>query len=170
MSCLPCNMRAPGPGELEHAGKLIGQTLRGLTAQMIAAGLPRLAQAHWRLDRSRRDGVRHFASCRIDGRDILVHALIVTLPEPQMQGILAHELGHAADYLYPAALRCSGGALHRRAPTPAHLAAWFARSADRIERDADHIARAALGIRLGYTGPCLLQTVGEGPPRPANLR
>lgn len=50
------------------------------------------------------------------------------------------------------------------------MRAWEDRSDDEIEWTADAIALFLLETRVGYAGPCLLQTLGGGRPRPRGLR
>jgi len=154
---------------------------------------------------------RHFGACSEEGDLILLSPEMAHLPPATIRGIIFHEYGHAADFLYPAAwvntreglrlldqgqspyawiqqqrrpdgsmppaqFRLREGA---QRPLPAHmqpvqpnmLEDWRRRSSYVVETDADRLAEAALGMRIGYAGPCLLQTVGEGVrPRPAGLR
>lgn len=75
----------------------------------------------------------------------------------------------------PSSVRLRRGEL---APRPEHmdpitremLSDWRRRNAHVVELAADQIAEAALGERIGYGGPCMLQTVGEGVARPRGLR
>lgn len=59
---------------------------------------------------------------------------------------------------------------HMATLTPRMIADWRSRDAHAVEVAADLLAQTALGERIGYAGPCLLQTVGEGIARPPWLR
>src|SRR5262249_25393398 len=125
------------------------------------------------------DTARHFAACQDDGKIIIVAPHLAELPEETVLAILAHELGHATDFLYPGefALRGDDEPALRRAPDslkPKHwhqwLRDWRQRDSDLVELSADAIAHHALGVRYGYRGPCLIQTFGETRLRPLGLR
>lgn len=130
------------------------------------------------------DTARHFAGATEDGRTILVTPELAELPEPTVVAILAHEFGHAMDFAYPAMFSWSPDGLVYRAAaervavaeklqTQAATAAmrqWRDRDADTVERMADAIAERVTGRPIGYSGPCMLQTLGGGVPRPAGLR
>jgi hypothetical protein len=167
-SCVP---RDPSPGELARAPEAIGALFERMRDAFVAAGLERCAEVDWSIERpSKSHTRRHFASCRMDGLLVSVQTKLVLLEEEQQLGILAHELGHAADFLYPAELRVVRSVLLHREPSPRDERAWRGRDIDRLERDADGIARAVLGEKRGYTGSCQLQTLGRGRYRPSGLR
>lgn len=98
------------------------------------------------------------------------------LPVVTLVAILSHECGHAADFLYPARWVCERGAPARwveevdtkRARKLRKL--WNERSRDQVEWDADSIAWAMTGRKIGYCGPCLLQCFEGGGKRPKGLR
>jgi hypothetical protein len=50
------------------------------------------------------------------------------------------------------------------------MRAWEDRSDDEVEWAADAICFYVTGKRVGYAGPCLLQRIGSGKPRPRGLR
>lgn len=128
------------------------------------------------------DKARHFAGATEDGRSILVTPELAELPELTVVAILAHEFGHAMDFAYPAMFGWSpDGLVHRSAVSAADpkrqaqaataaMRQWRDRDADTVERMADAIAERITGRRIGYAGPCMLQTLGGGAPRPAGLR
>ncbi len=135
------------------------------------------------------DKARHFAGATEDGRSILVTPELAELPELTVVAILAHEFGHAMDFAYPALFGWSpDGLVHPlkrggRRPTmtmndpkrqaqaaTAAMRQWRDRDADTVERVADAIAEEITGRRVGYSGPCRLQTLDAGMPRPAGLR
>jgi len=124
------------------------------------------------------DSPRHFAACKDDGSAIIVAPHLAELPIETLGAILAHELGHAVDFLYPAEFVVG----------PDHLAVrrrredfderqwlrwmreWQRREKDVVERTADAIARVVTGIDIGYVGPCELQCFNRGSARPQGLR
>lgn len=123
------------------------------------------------------DSPRHFAACREDGGLILVDPLMVELPEPTVVAILAHEFGHAADFLYPGQFLLSETGLTVRDPSAASdrnrvrwVKAWEGRDDYVVEATADAIASHVFGSPIGYAGPCSLQTFRGGVPRPKTLR
>ena len=128
------------------------------------------------------DRARHFAGATEDGRSILVTPELAELPEVTVVAILAHEFGHAMDFAYPAMFGWSPDGLIRRSATrmadpkrqaqaaAAAVRQWRDRDPDTVERMADAIAEQITGRRIGYTGPCTLQTLDGGAPRPAGLR
>lgn len=122
-----------------------------------------------------RDSARHFAACRDDGLLIELAPQAANLPVETLTAIIAHEFGHAADFAFPAQWRVarSGEAewSHDVAGKGSArlLKQWAARDDDRVETDADAIARAVTGKSIGYCGPCKLQCF-SGAPRPKGLR
>jgi hypothetical protein len=125
------------------------------------------------------DTERHFAACYTTGKRIDIAPEGADLPLDTLTAILAHELGHASDFLHPgrwefvsrdkpakwvdsdAATSENLKGLQRR---------WMKRSDDEIEWCADAIAYAVTGRRVGYCGPCLLQCFDSGVLRPTGLR
>lgn len=129
------------------------------------------------------DTARHFAGATEDGRKILVTPELAELPEPTVVAILAHEFGHVMDFAYPSSftLRLDELSIRDSQPpasedkravqgTMAAMRYWRDRDPDVVERTADAIAEEVTGSRIGYTGPCMLQTLDAGVPRPAGLR
>lgn len=127
---------------------------------------------------------RNFAACRTDGRLLVLSPDLIHLPQATADGILAHELGHAVDFSYPARIGfdkrghvvviddSKKGVTTGQPPIPeAWVHEWETRSNDEVEGFADKVAEAVTGWRIGYAGPCRLQTVGRGiRPRPKGLR
>lgn len=145
----------------------------------FARELPLVAGTQLRVDPKMHDTPRHFAACRDDGRLILVAPHLCDQPVSTVEGILAHELGHAVDFLYPAEWVLRGRKVVRRerrdfgeAEWERFARAWQKRDADAVELTADGIAESVLGEPLGYCGPCRLQTLGapECGRRPMGLR
>jgi len=142
-------------------------------------GLELCSNTRLRVDRKMHDTARHFAACDSTGKQILLAPEMVELREDTVFAIVAHELGHACDFLYPGhfALRGESEPALWREPDsmkPKHwhkwLKDWEKRDDDMIELTADAIAHFALGVRYGYRGPCLIQTFGATRLRPVGLR
>ncbi len=164
-----CDMRLPEPGELGHAAHILGPSVDAVRAAFLRAGLSRIARVEWEVNQNARDKGRHFARCNTDGLSIVFAPETILLPPDTIAGVIAHEFGHAADFLYPGEFMLTADAdwLVERVspPTP------YRRSYDDIERTADGIAEMALGVTIGYAGPCKLETLNAGVrPRPAGLR
>jgi len=142
-------------------------------------GLELCANTRLRVDREMHDTARHFAACDSTGKQILLAPEMVELPEDTVLAIIAHELGHACDFLYPGQFALRGEdepALWREPESmkPKHwhkwLRDWARRDHDMVELTADAIAHFAIGVRYGYRGPCLIQTFGATRLRPVGLR
>lgn len=132
------------------------------------------------------DTPRHFAGATEDGRVILTTPELVELPEETVVAILAHEFGHAMDFAYPATFKWTPDGIARGTIDPEILAnvndkrgaqaavaaarQWRDRDDDTVERTADAVAAHVTGRSIGYSGPCLLQSLDTGIPRPAGLR
>jgi hypothetical protein len=124
------------------------------------------------------DSPRHFAACRDDGRVIVVAPEMAELPVESVVGIMSHEFGHAADYLYPAQFTLDSD--HKAARRQRRefgdtqwirlSKAWSRRDEDLVELTADAVAELATGNRIGYLGPCQLQAFDRGKARPQGLR
>ncbi len=113
------------------------------------------------------------------GDRLLLAPEAAELSENTVLAIVAHELGHATDFLYPGqfAMRGDDEPAAWRDPEsmkPKHwhrwLKDWEARDDDLVELSADAIAHFAMGVRYGYRGPCLIQTFGAARLRPVGLR
>jgi hypothetical protein len=137
--------------------------------------LTKLARTRFLVDPAMHDSGRHFAGCRQDGMLIKIAPEAVELPIKTLVAILAHEFGHAADFAYPGRWVTARDAPARwnerdgGRKIRAWRKAWAERSDDQMEWDADSIAWAVTGQRIGYCGPCLLQCF-NGQPRPEGLR
>ena len=123
------------------------------------------------------DTPRHFAGCSADGREIVVAPELAELPYEFVVGILAHEFGHAADFLYPGEFALGRGGVVRRRRQDVDETQWLrwqrtwdARDPDVIEVTADSIAELVWGQPIRYTGPCQLQNFRIGEARPHGLR
>ena len=149
-----------------------------LCEQFVDAGLKRCQRVKFYCAPGQHDTPRHFGATSEDGREIVVAPELAELPVETVSALIAHELGHAVDFLYPGewVLGREREAIRRkRAPGDDEqwerwMRAWKERDADVIEFTADAIAEWATGRRIGYLGPCLLQAFDKGQARPAGLR
>jgi hypothetical protein len=143
-----------------------------LQAQFAEAGFDRVEGTKLRCSEDMHDTPRHFAGCATDGSVIYVAPQLVELPESTVLGILAHELGHAADFLYPAEFLLRGDHVVLVEEPDKYLKkGWKQRDDDTVELVADGVAEFVLGVSIGYRGPCRLQSLGVGGGRrPLGLR
>lgn len=169
-------------GGLDHKTALliIEPYYQAVQEQFMERGLSLCKQTRLESRDDVRDTPRHYAGCRDDGKLIVVCApSMADLDESMVLAILAHELGHAADFLYPGRWKLlDSGALEDCAREDTHAArwgkwvsSWSRRPHDVVERTADAVASLVLGVPIGYSGPSCLQTLKPGhPPRPEGLR
>jgi hypothetical protein len=142
-----------------------------LQERYAEAGLERVQDTKLRCSPELHDTPRHFAGCQTDGAVIYVAPQLVELPESTVMGILAHELGHAADFLYPAEFLLRGDQVVLVEPDKYRRKGWKQRDDDTVELVADAIAELVLDTQIGYRGPCQLQNLGVGGVRrPKGLR
>lgn len=132
-----------------------------------------------------RDSDRHFAATTTDGKKVVAAPDLADCTEDIVIGIMAHEFGHVIDHLYPARFFLEDGesklvffgddiydpedprtAQHR----VARMRRWESRSEYEVERTADLLVEQVLGHTIGYVGPCMLQSLSRGVPRPRNLK
>jgi len=123
------------------------------------------------------DTPRHFAACSEDGRSIIIAPEMAELTVEIVGAILAHELGHATDFLYPGEFVLGKDSVARRARDTTTdktwikmQHAWQERDDDVVERTADAIAIDTMGVPIGYVGPCQLECFNRGTARPQGLR
>ena len=106
------------------------------------------------------DDGRHYAYCMVDGGDILIAYApdMPDLPDPQINGLVLHEIGHAIDFAY----------------SQNHLEMLLdVRLSDDPEERADQIVEYVFGETIQYELPDYIQCVGvdcEGGARPEGLR
>lgn len=125
----------------------------------------------------RHDTERHFAACATSGKRIEIAPEAADLPLETLTAIIAHELGHASDFLHPGrwefVARDKPARWVSEDSSPEKKKAlqrrWLKRNDDEVEWWADAIAYAITGRRVGYCGPCLLQCF-DGALRPRGLR
>jgi hypothetical protein len=176
----PCFVAPVPPDKLRRAAMLLDPFIDEVRRGYLAFGLGKIERVKVKISEEARDGLRHFAMCRTDGGLIVLSPDVIGLPVATAQGIIAHEFGHAADYLYPGAFQRAAfgkAVFHEYGQrsndgVPQGVAdRWRARTDDEIELDADAIAETVLKVKIGYAGPCMLETIGAGVrPRPPGLR
>jgi hypothetical protein len=149
---------------------------------------PRTRKVRLDIDSRAHDSPRHYAGCSPLGDRIicapqLANLLPGSLDEPITPGeetvvaILAHEFGHAVDFLHPGRFVLTDDMElidTGTGPVPddvreRRMRQWSVRGDDNVERTADALATTTLGRPILYAGPCLLQSF-RGIPRPAGLR
>jgi|SRR5215831_4456709 hypothetical protein len=154
-----------------EAELILGPYYEVLQEHFADSGLTLVRKTRLRCKRDIRNTERHFAGCTDSGLTIYAAPEMVELPPDVVSGILAHELGHAADFLYPGEFQLREERVRRIRPDKYQLAGWKKRDPDSVEMVADRIAEKYLGTPIGYRGPCYLQSLGlEGHSRPAGLR
>lgn len=143
----------------------------------LDAGYELVARTRLAVSDEMADTERHFAACREDGELCLVAPHMVELPVPTVVAILAHEVGHATDFLYPGRFVLTADGIADRDLSQVSerqrgrwLRAWRERDDYVVELTADRLAESVYGSPIGYTGPCLLQSFRGGVPRPEYLR
>lgn len=159
-----CAFVSSHPG-CRRALELLDPYFEVLRDEHFARRYPRVRQARLYCSPKQHDTPRHFAATSDDGSHVIVAPEFAELSVEHWIGILAHELGHAADFSHPGLGIDDRRRLVRRSP-----AAWRHRHRDEVELTADAIASQVLGRSIGYTGPCVIQEVGRGRPRPIGLR
>lgn len=144
---------------------------------LYVAEFPLVVKVEFYVARDAHDTPRHFAGCSETGKKIVAAPEMVELPHPFVQGILAHELGHAVDFLYPGEFVLGPGGVVRRVRADVSegqwtrwFKAWEARDYDVVEQTADKLAERVWGAPIGYAGPCKLQNFRTGEARPQGLR
>lgn len=174
MSDRPCDMRAPKRGELNRAEVMLRPWVGYIVDAYLRAGMAKLARTEWEITDEVRDDDRHFARCSTDGELIGFAPETILLPEATIQGVIAHEFGHAADFLYPGQFMLTyddDPLVERVSSSRKSRRDWASRDYDEIERTADGIAEMVLGVSIRYAGSCMLETFGAGVrPRPVGLR
>lgn len=167
---MPCRQRTTDLTPM-GARLILEPYFEELQERFVAAGLERVSETKLRCSLGLHDTPRHFAGCVEDGTIIYAAPELVEMPTDTVLGILAHELGHAADFLYPGEFVLREDHVIRVTPDPQRKKGWRKRDEDTVEITADFIAEKALGTSIGYRGPCHLQALGHhGSPRPLGLR
>lgn len=163
----------------EEALAIIEPYFEAVREVYVDSGLSLCARTKLIIDPSMHDTARHFAACQDDGLKIYIAPEAADQPDTALMAIIAHELGHACDFLYPGqfALGDEDAPAILRSPEsmkPKHWHAWLRdwrqRDDDLVELTADAIAHRAMGVRYGYRGPCLIQDFSATRLRPRGLR
>lgn len=149
------------------------QFLAGEVAPGVA--LDRLKKVTVVVDPDVHDTPRHYAATRDDGRLVRLAPQLLDLPSVQSVAVIAHELGHAADFLYPGhfLLTSVGGPAKWKVPegrrSSRQLENWYKRTPHEVETTADAISLLVTGAVIRYAGECrtksdclLIQTFGPG--------
>lgn len=169
-----------------QAKELLRNGFDQVRRSFVACGLDKLSRTRFSIENWVRDSDRHFAACRTDGSLIVVSADLGRLPPDKMVAVLAHECGHAVDYLYPGSFMLAGKRLdvvqsgtrsNQSVPHQRYLA-WERRDDHAVEVTADRIAEFVMQRPIVYCGPCKIQTFDLGQPgvgsclrdRPRTLR
>lgn len=137
--------------------------------------LDKLAKVTVVVDPRVHDTPRHFAATRDDGRLVRLAPQLALLSSVQAIAIIAHELGHVADFLYPGHFLLVTARSPAKWKVPegrrssAQLENWYKRTPYEIEATADAVNFRMTGARITYAGDCrtksdcrLIQTFGPG--------
>lgn len=168
----------PPPLSADEAYAVLEPYFEAVRKDYLDAGLRLVKRVKLEIDRDMHDTERHFAGCRDDGLRIVLAPELADVPDRMMLAILAHEFGHATDFLYPGEFVLGhGGPALRRAPESVDdkqwrkwLKAWQHRNDDVVELTADAVAERVMGVAYGYLGPCAIQSFDADRPRPLGLR
>lgn len=161
----------------EEAYLVLEPYFEAVREDYLKHGLIKTKRTHLFVAPGMHDSARHYGACKDDGSAILLAPELCDMSEPILLAIIAHELGHASDFLYPGEFVLGkSGPADRRAPQPEDkqwsrwLKAWHKRDDDVVELTADAIAERVMGVPYGYQGPCLLQSFDASRARPMGLR
>ncbi len=166
---------------LDEAFVVIEPYFEAVRERYVATGLDRCSRVRLFCAGHLHDTPRHFAACRDDGLIIMVAPELAAaeIMEDTILAVMAHELGHATDFLYPGEFAFGGDdapAIRRDSDSMKRKhwlswqRSWEERDDDLVERTADAISHYALGFRYGYAGPCMLQSFDSARARPYGLR
>lgn len=158
------------PLDPREARMVIEPYFEELQESFVEAGFTQAASVKLRCRSDMHDTDRHFAGCTTDGGMIFVAPEMVDLQPETVLGILAHELGHALDFLYPGSFLLREDHVILVEADKQRMKGWRKRDDDTVEITADLIAEYVLGSPIGYRGPCYLQSLGHFSPRPLGLR
>lgn len=177
--CLP-GIDDPGyePLAPDEAYSVLEPYFNAVRDEYLTAGLKKVKCVRLFVAPAMHDSARHFGACKDDGSMVLLAPELADVPDTVMLAIMAHELGHATDFLYPGefVLGQGGPALRRAARDVEEkqwskwLKAWHQRDADVVELTADAIAERVMGVPYGYLGPCFIQSFDAARARPMGLR
>lgn len=177
--CLP-GIDSPGYEALapDEAYAVLEPYFNVIRAEYLAAGLKLVKRVRLFVAPAMHDTERHFGACKDDGSMILLAPELADVADTVMLAIMAHEFGHAVDFLYPGefVLDHSGPAARRPKDQiddkqwSKWLKAWHKRDGDVVELTADAIAERVMGVPYGYQGPCNIQSFDATRARPMGLR
>lgn len=183
MSASACSRPIPieefTPTELQIAASVLDDYWQEMRELYADYGMPRLRKTKFIVAPERHDTCRHFAGCHTSGLLVEFAPQMAHMDADAVRAIMAHELGHAADFAY--AGHWMPGPRSRDAavwvkdavgtePWKKWRRLWEKRDDDQIEMAADAIALAVTGHHINYAGKCLVQTFGRGVARPVGLR
>lgn len=165
---------------LDEAFSILEPFFLATQEAFVEAGLAEVKKVRLYIAPSMHDSPRHFAGAREDGAVIMLAPEMVELPPNTVGAIIAHEFGHATDFLYPGEFVLGADRAVIRRPRNnglenddrwiTWLKDWEKRDDDVVEFVADGIAERVMQRRIGYVGPCKLQTFDRGRARPQGLR
>ncbi len=166
------------PLSLEEAYAVLEPYVEVIRDEYKAFGLTKVKRVRLFISPEMHDTPRHFAACKDDGSAVFFAPELADAPDAIVLAIIAHEFGHAADFLYPGEFVLGdGGPALRRDPKLTEpkqwskwLKAWHKRDDDVVELTADAIAHRVMGVPYGYQGPCNIQSYDAVMPRPLGLR
>lgn len=169
---------APAPLDLEEAYVVLEPYFEAVLEDYLKFGLKKCKRVRLFVAPGLHDTPRHFAACKDDGSAILLAPELADMPPPVVLAIIAHELGHASDFLYPGEFVLgTGGPAVRRSEKSVEekqwskwLKAWHKRDDDVIELTADAVSELVMGVPYGYQGPCQIQSFDATQARPMGLR
>ncbi len=174
--CLPQDPEPPlSP---EEAYVVLEPYFEVIRDEYLAQGFKKCKRTRLFIAPAMHDSPRHFGACKDDGSAILLAPELADVADTVMLAIMAHEFGHATDFLYPGEFVLGrSGPAGRRIKSDVEekqwskwLKAWHHRDEDVVERTADAIAERVMGVPYGYQGPCWIQSFDAARARPMGLR
>lgn len=173
-----CVDPVPTPLDPEEAYVVLEPYFEAVRDDYLAFGLKKCKRTRLFVAPGMHDSPRHFAACKDDGSAILLAPELADMPPSVVLAIIAHELGHASDFLYPGefVLGAEGPAVRRSEKSVEEkqwskwLKAWHRRDDDVIELTADAVSALVMGVAYGYQGPCQIQSFDAARARPMGLR
>ena len=172
----------------EEALLVLEPYFEAVRERYLESGLRRASDVRLHLSEWAHDSPRHFGMTTSDGKLVTVAPHLAGMPEDTVVAIMAHEFGHACDFLSPSRYQLRDRALVEWAtrdwsegrvsgaeedPKAAYNRSkqWESREDDEVERTADAIAERVMQRPIYYAGPCMVQSLAGGiRPRPAGLR
>ena len=171
-------LAAPPPLSVEDAYVVLEPYFEVIREDYLDYGLKKCRRTRLFVAPGFHDTPRHFGACKDDGSAILIAPELADAPDAVVLAILAHEFGHATDFLYPGEFVLGDGGPAARRPKKEiddkqwskWLKAWHTRDDDVVELTADAIAERVMGVPYGYQGPCMIQSFDAVRARPMGLR